>query len=342
MSNIDKYSWSSEDLLRYHSGAMTPEEGRAFEAFAKEDPFFDKALLGFESLQEEPLADYIQDIKAKVLNDRPRSSNYLMLKIAAGFLILGLAFWMVQNQFSNPQSTAVIVQKQMDSVVHSDASGTLLEDKLPRTPQAQALKKDVPKPVASTKTKQQSPQRSKKDDGLYGKEKRTHKQSPKQSAPSLEPKANDEASAPKRSMHVLGANSPASNENARNDDAVNHPGAEVSTQSKFLDRRVITRASKASSRSDVVSDASAFGAPVDTAVLRRVQLYLQKEIKNSVSDNRLVRIYFKRMDGRIMNVRVDPHDPNLAVKIKKLLSIPTLWNPPYNVEGSFFIELPKH
>ncbi len=128
--------YNAADFERYHAGKMTPAEMHALEKAAMEDPFLADALQGY-SLIAQPIQD-LELIKQRLKEQTSSKKavpfifrNYNWLKVAAVFVLIAGAGWLVLRMAENHNEIAkdeterkLIPQNQQSTIIPVDSSIT--------------------------------------------------------------------------------------------------------------------------------------------------------------------------------------------------------------------------
>lgn len=137
MPGQDKHIYTSEDIRRYHAGAMSPAEMHAMEKAALEDPFLADALEGFvysKDMNAElaSLRNTLQEkTDRKVVAMPVRRKNYGWMRIAALFIVFAAAGWVIFRMNTGGEKELAIQkapagtmadQKQTETTVDNNSS----------------------------------------------------------------------------------------------------------------------------------------------------------------------------------------------------------------------------
>jgi hypothetical protein len=134
MSAQDKHIYTSEDISRYHSGAMSQAEMHAMEKAALEDPFLADALEGFvySTNMNAELAELHGKLQektdSKVVAMPVRRRNYGWMRIAALFIVFAAAGWIIFRMNTKGENDLAIqtapAEKTSDKHQTDVAAGT--------------------------------------------------------------------------------------------------------------------------------------------------------------------------------------------------------------------------
>lgn len=160
MMSSKNNGFTADDIERYHSGQMSPQERHALEKAALDDPFLADALEGY-AFTSTPVAD-IAAIRSRLDEKRenrkivPFFKKYRWLSAAAVFIILAGTGWLAYKSFLSDKNSYAVVpnldrQQQdkrdpgsansvLDSLVTREKQGTVQTSKKQAAPEKKNLK----------------------------------------------------------------------------------------------------------------------------------------------------------------------------------------------------------
>jgi hypothetical protein len=126
MTSSKNNGFTANDIERYHTGKMLPQERHALEKAALDDPFLADALEGY-SFTSSPVEDLakIQSKLDEKLNRRkvvPIFEKYKWISVAAIVLIIAGGGWLVYSISGSGKSTDIALQREKDSSANSNNS----------------------------------------------------------------------------------------------------------------------------------------------------------------------------------------------------------------------------